>query len=264
MSRLQGVFNQLKTEGKKALIPYVCAGDPSIEQMVPLMNALVEAGANVIELGVPFSDPMADGKTIQYASERALKNGMTVKGVLEIVARFRKSDDKTPIVLMGYANPIEKFGEEAFVKAASEAGVDGVLVVDYPPHESMALKKQLGEVGIDMIYLLAPTSTEQRFSEVIQNASGFIYFVGIKGVTGTKNVDSTSVSKMVPLVKSETDLPVCVGFGIKDEKTAKDMSEICDGVVIGSQLINQLQENPNDAVEIGRNWLSKIRKAIDA
>ncbi len=264
MSRLQAVFTKLKAQGKKALIPYVCAGDPSKEQMVPLMNALVEAGANAIELGMPFSDPMADGKTIQYASERALKNGMNLKGVLRIVSEFRKTDSNTPLILMGYANPIEKFGIEPFVKSAFEAGVDGVLVVDYPPQESLRLKEELRTVGIDVIYLLAPTSTEQRIAEVIQNASGFIYFVGIKGVTGTKVVDSNSVAQIVPQIKAKTDLPICVGFGIKDEQSARKMSQICDGVIIGSELINQLQKDPKNAVEIGKSWLSNIRKAIDS
>ncbi len=194
MPRLENRFAQLKKENKKALIPYVCAGDPAPSLTVPIMHSLVKGGADVIELGVPFSDPMADGKTIQYASERALIKGMTLKKVLDIVAKFREEDSTTPVVLMGYANPIERMGIDNFVKEAADVGVDGVLVVDYPPQESLELKDKLKEVGIDTIYLLAPTSTDERIQEVVDNASGYIYYVSVKGVRREKPAQASSVS----------------------------------------------------------------------
>ncbi|MCD8340387.1 MAG: tryptophan synthase subunit alpha [Burkholderiales bacterium] len=264
MARIENCFARLKKENKKALIPYICAGDPSPSLTVPIMHALVRGGADVIELGVPFSDPMADGKTIQYASERALIKGMTLRKVLDLVNQFRGENSTTPVVLMGYANPIERMGIDTFVKEASDAGVDGVLVVDYPPQESIELKDKLHAEGIDTIYLLAPTSTQERIQEVVDNASGYIYYVTVKGVTGTKKADAVKVASKLPEIRKDTSLPICVGFGIKDAQSAADMARIADGVIIGSRLVIELQQAGEKAPQKAEEWLGQIRTAMDA
>ena len=214
MSRIAAAFENLRSAGKKALIPFVTAGDPNVEMTPVIMHALVEAGADVIELGVPFSDPMADGPTIQRSSERALKQGVGLVDVLQMVSGFRRSDERTPVVLMGYANPIEAMGYEEFARRAKEAGVDGVLVVDYPPEESMELTRQLREQGIDSIFLLAPTTLESRMDEVARAASGYVYYVSLKGVTGASHLDLDDVAKKVPQIRAHVKLPIGVGFGI--------------------------------------------------
>lgn len=262
-SKLQQKFEALRQEGCKALIPYVCAGDPTPETTVELLHSLVKAGASAIEVGIPFSDPMADGEVIQQASERALSQGVSLRSVLGMVKEFRKDDQETPIILMGYANPIEKMGIDEFAQGASESGVNAVLVVDYPPHESTELNLKLREKGIDMIYLLAPTSTEQRIKEVAEKANGFLYYVAVTGVTGTKNADSTEVSRMIPRIRRYTDIPLVVGFGIKDAKSACENAKLTDGVVIGSQLIREMHKDLSNHVKAGSQWLHSIREAMD-
>ena len=265
MSRIQATFERLSRERRKALIPYVTAGDPRPEITVPLMHALVKAGADVIELGVPFSDPMADGPVIQRSSERALKNHIGLDRVLEFVAEFRKSDTRTPLVLMGYANPIEAMGLQPFVDAAHKAGVDGVLVVDYPPEESVELAGMLRARGIDMIFLLAPTSSEARIEQVARLASGYIYYVSLRGVTGARHLDLDDVAKRIPAIRGKTKLPVGVGFGIRDSETARAVAGIADAVVIGSRIIQEIEQATSDTcVEKGSALLKEFRKAIDA
>lgn len=248
MSRIGNTFSQLKQQDKKALIPFITAGDPSPDLTVPLMHKLVEAGANILELGVPFSDPMADGPTIQRASERALKHGVGLKDVLALVAEFRKTDQTTPVVLMGYANPIESMGYEAFAMSAAQAGVDGVLTVDYPPEECVALAGLLRQHEIDMIFLLSPTTPDQRFQQVAKLASGFIYYVSLKGVTGAANLDLQEVAQKIPMIQAAANLPVGVGFGIRDGATARAVAQFSDAVVIGSRIVQEIETSSQDAV----------------
>ena len=265
MGRITDTFAALATQGKKGLIPYIMAGDPSPALTVDLMHALVEGGADVIELGVPFSDPMADGPVIQRAAERAIAQGIGLHQTLEMVAEFRKQDQDTPIVLMGYANPIECIGQAAFVAAAKAAGADGVLVVDYPPEESEDFAKQLRAVDMDPIYLLAPTSTEERIAAVAKVASGYLYYVSLKGVTGAGHLDLHEVSQRIPQIRNRTGLPVGVGFGIRDAATAKAISRVADAVVIGSRLIQLIENEPTDRVNpVAADFLSGIRQALDA
>ncbi len=265
VSRIRSGFERLAREGRKALIPYVTAGDPRAELTVPLMRALVAAGADVIELGVPFSDPMADGPVIQRSSERALKNHIGIDDVLAFVSEFRDGDLSTPIVLMGYANPIETMGLERFADAARRAGVDGVLVIDYPPEESAELATLLRARGIDMIFLLAPTSTEKRIEEVARLASGYIYYVSLRGVTGAKHLDLDDVAAKLPAIRGKTRLPVGVGFGIRDGQTARAVAQIADAVVIGSRIIQEMEQaSPKTCVEKAAALLKEIRGAIDA
>ncbi|QEL64514.1 tryptophan synthase, alpha subunit [Oryzomicrobium terrae] len=265
MSRIATVFSQLQAAGKKALIPFVTAGDPDPAQTLPVLNALVEAGADVIELGVPFSDPMADGPTIQRASERALAKGMTLAKVFEMVRAFRAGNATTPIVLMGYANPIEAMGLEAFAQAAAAAGVDGVLVVDYPPEESAEFAAAMRAVDIDPIFLLAPTSTDARIAQVAEVASGYVYYVSIKGVTGSATLNLAEVAARIPLIRQRTGLPVGVGFGIRDAETARGIAAIADAVVVGSRLIEEMERHPAaQAAEAVRAVATDIRRGIDA
>src|SRR6266436_3595482 len=233
-ARIRSAFERLAGERRKALIPYVTAGDPQAGLTVPLMDALTAAGADIIELGVPFSDPMADGPVIQRSSERALKNHIGLHHVLAFVAEFRDSDRSTPIVLMGYANPIEAMGLERFADAAHKAGVDGVLIIDYPPEESAEFATMLRARDIDMIFLLAPTSTEARIGQVAKLASGYIYYVSLRGVTGAKNLDLDDVAAKLPAIRAKTRLPVGVGFGIRDVQTGRAVAKIADAVVMGS------------------------------
>ena len=264
MSRIAAKFEGLRRAGRKALIPYIMAGDPAPASTVPLLHALVEAGADVIELGVPFSDPMADGPVIQRAGERALKNGVGLADVLKLVAEFRSTDSGTPIVLMGYANPIEAMGVERFVKEAKAAGVDGTIVVDYPPEECAAFAALAKTNGIDPIFLLAPTSTEQRIREVAKIASGYLYYVSLKGITGAGHLDISDVTKHLPAIRAATRIPVGVGFGIRDAASARRIAEIADGVVIGSRIIQEIEAgSAADAPARVRALLAPIRKAID-
>ena len=242
MGRIADTFSALAKQGRKGLIPYIMAGDPSPTLTVELMHALVEGGADVIELGVPFSDPMADGPVIQKAAERAIANGVGLKQTLAMVSEFRKTNQETPVVLMGYANPIECLGQAAFVAAAKAAGADGVLVVDYPPEESGEFAQQLRAVDMDPIYLLAPTSTEDRIAAVAKLASGYLYYVSLKGVTGAGHLDLHEVAQRIPQIRTRTGLPVGVGFGIRDASTAERLAGMADAVVVGSRLIDAMTD----------------------
>jgi tryptophan synthase alpha chain len=264
MSRIPAVFERLAGERRKALIPFVTAGDPAAGPVVPLMHALVKAGADVLELGVPFSDPMADGPVIQRASERALAAGTSLATVLAAVAEFRKTDDRTPVVLMGYANPIEALGAEAFVVRARAAGVDGVLVVDYPPEECASFAELARGNGIDLIFLLAPTSTEARTDRIVRLASGYIYYVSLKGVTGAGNVDVAEVAAKLGAIRRKTKLPLGVGFGIRDGDTARAIGAAADAVIIGSALIQEMERaGPGAAIDRAVAFVGSIRAALD-
>jgi tryptophan synthase alpha chain len=264
MSRIQAKFSHLQTQGRKALIPFITAGDPEPGATLPLMRALVDGGADIIELGVPFSDPMADGPTIQRASERALAYGMSLRTVLALVREFRKQDATTPVVLMGYANPIEAYGVAEFAADAAAVGVDGVLVVDYPPEECLVFSQTLKLHGIDPIFLLAPTSGEQRFAEVAQAGSGYLYYVSLKGVTGSGSLDLDEVARRIPLIREKVGMPVGVGFGIRDGATAARIGAIADAVVIGSRIIEEIeQSSADDAPRRVTALLSAIRAAMD-
>lgn len=263
MSRIQKTFEQLKAQGRCGLIPFITAGDPDPELTLPLMRALVEGGADIIELGVPFSDPMADGPTIQRASERALRHGMSLKGVLDIVRRFRAEDAATPVVLMGYANPVEAYGS-TFARDAQAAGVDGVLIVDYPPEECTEFAAALREAGIDPIFLLAPTSVDRRFGEVAAIGSGYIYYVSLKGVTGAGHVDYAEVARRIPEIRQKVGMPIGVGFGIRDAESAAKIAALADAVVIGSRIIEEIENSPRaDAPRRVAGFLRTIRVAID-
>ncbi len=264
MSRIATTFAALAAQRKKGLIPFITAGDPDPARTVEFMHALVAGGADVIELGVPFSDPMADGPVIQRASERALARGVSLKQVLGDVKRFREGDNKTPVVLMGYANPIERMGAEAFATAAREAGVDGVLVVDYPPEEAGDFARAMREADVDPIFLLAPTSTDERIAAVGKVASGYVYYVSLKGVTGAGNLDVSSIAGKMPAIKSYVPLPVGVGFGIRDAATARAVAEVSDAVVIGSRLVQLLEEAPPEAAATTlTQFVAEIRHALD-
>ncbi|MEO8410776.1 MAG: tryptophan synthase subunit alpha [Propionivibrio sp.] len=243
MSKIQATFERLQAQGRKALIPFITAGDPDPVLTVSLMHTLVEAGADIIELGVPFSDPMADGPTIQRASERALQKGTSLRQVLGMVANFRADNNETPVVLMGYANPIEAMGVEAFAAAAFDAGVDGVLVVDYPPEESIEFAQAMRANALDPIFLLAPTSTAERIAQVAQLASGYVYYVSLKGVTGSAALDVDAVAARIPEIRASTGVPVGVGFGIRDAASAGAVARIADAVVIGSRIIEEIEDS---------------------
>lgn len=264
MSRIKTTMSALAENKKKGLIPFITAGDPAPELTVPLMHALVAGGADIIELGVPFSDPMADGPMIQRASERALANGVGMRQVLQFVQEFRNSNQATPVVLMGYANPIEHMGSGAFIEAARQAGVDGVLVVDYPPEECQEFAAALKENGLDPIFLLAPTSTAERIEEVGKIASGYVYYVSLKGVTGSGHLDLDAVATKIPEIKKHVQVPVGVGFGIRDAATAKAIASVSDAVVIGSRIIQELENTPREnAVQAVQTFIVGIRKALD-
>ena len=264
MSRIAATFQQLQARNKKALIPFITAGDPSAAVTVPLMHALVEAGVDVIELGVPFSDPMADGPTIQRSSERALRQGVGLKHVIGMVTEFRKTNDKTPVVLMGYANPIEAMGAHAFATRAKAAGVDGVLVVDYPPEECVEFAASVSAAGIDPIFLLSPTSSEDRIKKVAKLAKGYIYYVSLKGVTGAANIDTAEVQAMILRIKARTDLPVGVGFGIRDAETARRVADCADAIVIGSRIVQEMESStPESLIDNVRTLVGTFRTAMD-
>jgi len=265
MSRIKATFDALQASGRKALIPYVTSGDPFADATVDIMLAMATAGADVIELGVPFSDPMADGPVIQKAGERALARGIGLPQVLAYVRGFRQQNDATPVVLMGYANPIERYGIDRFVADARAAGVDGVLVVDYPPEECEGFAATLRSNGLDPIFLLAPTSTEARMAHVGRIASGYVYYVSLRGVTGAGHLDTAAVAAMVPRIKRHVKLPVGVGFGIRDAKTAQAVAAVSDAVVIGTALVQLLEgcTRENVAAAAGE-FIAGIRAALDS
>jgi tryptophan synthase alpha chain len=264
MTRIKTTFDRLAGEGRKALIPFVTAGDPDPALTLLLMHTLVEAGSDVIELGVPFSDPMADGPTIQRASERALAKGMSLRKVLELVVAFRATNRETPVVLMGYANPIEAMGLGKFAHAASVAGVDGVLVVDYPPEEAAAFGAAMKANGMDPIFLLAPTSTAARIEQVAAIASGYVYYVSLAGVTGSGSLNIDAVADRLPLIRQKTGLPVGVGFGIRDAATASRIAAIADAVVVGSRIIEEIERSTAEtACANVKALVADIRRGVD-
>jgi tryptophan synthase alpha chain len=266
MSRIESRFRQLHEQRRKALIPYVTAGDPRTEVTVPLLHALVNAGADIVELGVPFSDPMADGPVIQAACERALRHHVSLHDVVGMVREFRRRDEVTPVVLMGYLNPIEAWGYDAFAAAAAAAGVDGVLTVDMPPEEGGPLTTAFHEQGLDAIFLLAPTSSAARIERVCRSASGFVYYVSFKGVTGADRLDADSVAAKLAEIRQYTGLPVGVGFGIRDPESAARIARIADAVVVGSALVGQiaaLADQPEAIAPALAETLSAMRAAID-
>lgn len=264
MSRIAGVFEKLAGAHRKALIPFVTAGDPAAGDAVELMHALARAGADVIELGVPFSDPMADGPVIQRASERALKAGVSLDDVLGYVVAFRKRDATTPVVLMGYANPIEAMGVEAFAGRAQAAGVDGVLVVDYPPEESTDFAALVRRHDIDLIFLLAPTSTDARIEQVAGLASGYIYYVSLTGVTGASHIDVDAVGARLAKIRGKITLPLGVGFGIRDGDSARAVGKVADAVIVGSRIIQEMEQgDPAAAATRAAALVSSLREALD-
>ena len=264
MSRIAAVFERLGREGRKALIPFVTAGDPDRESILPIMHALVAGGADVIELGVPFSDPMADGPVIQRSSERALKHGVSLKDVIGKVAEFRKTNAETPVVLFGYANPVEALGLERFADAAKAAGADGALIVDYPPEEAETLVDLLDARGLDTIFLLSPTTTDDRLAQVAALGRGYLYYVSLKGVTGAANIDLDDVSSRIARIRSHTKLPVGVGFGIRDPETARRIAGIADAVVIGSRLVQEIEASRREEVAARVTAFMKgIRQGMD-
>ncbi|MFT4190445.1 MAG: tryptophan synthase subunit alpha [Comamonas sp.] len=269
MSRIQATFAALQAAGRKALIPYVTAGDPYADVTVELMHGLARAGADVIELGVPFSDPMADGPVIQQASERALARGINLARVLAMVREFRQDDSRTPVVLMGYANPVERYeqrhGAGSFAREAAAAGVDGVLIVDYPPEEAQDFAASLKSHGIDLIFLLAPTSSPARIEQVARIASGYIYYVSLKGVTGSGALDTGAVARALPPIRERVHIPLGVGFGIRDAASARAVAEVADAVVIGSRIIQLIEQQPRaQVVATAEAFISEIRQALDA
>ncbi|MEO8508078.1 MAG: tryptophan synthase subunit alpha [Betaproteobacteria bacterium] len=265
MNRIDTSFAQLRAAGRTALIPYVTTGDPSLAATLPIMNALVQAGADVIELGVPFSDPMADGPVIQRASERALAQHVSLADVLAVVADFRRANTTTPVVLMGYANPVEAMGLPNFAARAQQAGVDGVLVVDYPPEEAGSFAESMGAHGIAPIFLLAPTTPESRVDAVARLARGYVYYVSLKGVTGAGHLDTAEVGRKVAEIRRHVALPVGVGFGIRDAASALAIAAHADAVVIGSRIIQEIESGPPaEAASRAGAWLATIRQALDA
>lgn len=264
MSRLKQRFEQLQENGRKALIPFITAGDPYPEFTVPMMHAMVEAGADVIELGVPFSDPMADGPVIQRASERALTHHVGLRKVLSMAAEFRKKDQETPLVLMGYLNPIEMMGYEDFANAVQRVDVDGVLTVDLPPEEAHDCVLPLKQRGIDQIFLLAPNSSAERVRKMDTVGSGYLYYVSLKGVTGAGHLDTADVEQKLAMIKQNTRLPVGVGFGVKDAETAKTLSAIADGVVVGSALIARIEANQDDPDQAKAEIIELLRSMREA
>lgn len=273
MSRIAPTFANLKAQGKKALIPYVTAGFPFADITPELMHAFVAGGADVIELGVPFSDPSADGPVIQKAGDKALALGIGMVQVLDMVRAFRTRDATTPVVLMGYANPVERYnqkhdrqdGRSAFVVDAAQAGVDGVLIVDYPPEECEGFAAELKSHGLDLIFLLAPTSTDERMQQVARVASGYVYYVSLKGVTGAGTLDTAAVEAMLPRIRRHVSVPVGVGFGIRDAATARTIGKVADAVVIGSKIIQLIDEQPRDQVApVAQSFLREIRTALDS
>ncbi|MCO4837986.1 MAG: tryptophan synthase subunit alpha [Oceanospirillaceae bacterium] len=267
MSRIKTCFDGLKAQGRQALIPYVTAGDPNPQVTVGLMHQMVSAGADLIELGIPFSDPMADGPVIQLACERALSHNTSLAMILAMVAEFRQQNDTTPVVLMGYLNTVEKMGYDVFVAAAKKVDLDGVLLVDLPPEESADFARKLRQEDLDAIFLITPTTTEERIEKICAVGSGYLYYVSLKGVTGGASIDTVEVAKKLDLVKQHTQLPLGVGFGIKDAASAARVSQIADGVVVGSVLVNALGDNasnPEKGCAQVVSTLLEMRQAMDA
>jgi tryptophan synthase alpha chain len=265
VSRIAATFAKLAGVRRAALVPFVTAGDPSAAHTVPLLRELVRGGADIVELGVPFSDPMADGPTIQRSSERALRNGVGLGTVLDAVSEFRRENDATPIVLMGYANPIERMGLATFAARAKQAGVDGVLIVDYPPEEAGSWLEALKGSGVDPIFLLSPTSSEARIDLVARVAKGYIYYVSLKGVTGAANIDAAAVAAMLARIRARTAVPVGVGFGIREPETARAIAAFADAVVIGSRIVEEIERSdPQDAAVRAGALLARFREAVDA
>ena len=267
MSRIQSVLENLKSAGKKALIPYVTGGDPRPGATVEIMHTLVKAGADIIELGVPFSDPMADGPVIQLACERALEHNTSLNDILDMVKSFRETDQHTPVVLMGYLNPIEIKGYEKFATEAAEAGVDGALIVDLPPEEADSMVPFLKEKGLDSIFLIAPTTTEERIQHICRHSSGYVYYVSVKGVTGSAELSTTEVAEKVALIQKNNQIPVGVGFGIRDAQSAAAVSKIASGVIVGSVIVNLIAENKDDEAALNQSvheLVSSMRVAMDA
>lgn len=264
MSRLAATFEKLRNQGRKALIPFITAGDPEPALTVPLMHALVKGGADVIELGVPFSDPMADGPVIQRSSERALKNHVSLGDVLGYVVEFRKMNGATPIVLFGYANPIEAMGVERFVDRLASADADGALVVDYPPEEARRLVELMDARKLDTVFLLSPTTDEARIRRIAALGRGYLYYVSLKGVTGASHIDLADVASRIKYIRSFTALPIGVGFGIHDAETARAIASVADAVVIGSRLVQEIERSPREAVlDRACAFLAEIRRAMD-
>ena len=264
MSKIKTTFEALALQKRTGLVTFITAGDPHPELTVPLMHALVAGGADVLELGVPFSDPMAEGPVIQRACERALAFGIGLPDVFAMVREFRKTNQTTPVVLMGYANPIERMGPSSFIAAMKAAGADGAIVVDYPPQECEQFAAEMRANELDLIFLLAPTSTPQRIAQVAQVGSGFSYYVSLKGVTGAGNIDTEDVARRLAAIREHVKLPIGVGFGIRDAATAKAVAEVADAVVIGSRIIQELENTPKDqAVQAVHDFVAGIRKALD-
>lgn len=264
MSRLAQRFDQLKSQQRKALVSYVMAGDPQPEITVPLLHRMVEAGVDVLELGLPFSDPMADGPVIALAAERALAGGTNTLNVLDMVKKFRERDTQTPVVLMGYLNPIEVIGYEKFVKQAQQSGVDGILLVDLPPEEAYDFNQVLKQHGLDQIFLIAPTSKDERIAHVVKQASGFIYYVSLKGVTGAATLNVEEAAQRIAHIQKQTSIPVAVGFGINDAASAKAMGAVADAVIVGSVLVKPFATLPSEqAVEQTIHKIKELRAALD-
>ncbi len=264
-SRIDACFARLRSEGRKGLIPYVTAGDPSPQATVSLLHAMVEAGADIIELGIPFSDPVADGPVIELAHQRAVSQGVTLADVLLMVEEFRKKDNVTPIALMGYLNPIEIMGYETFARRASEAGVDGLLAVDIPPEDADDMLQPLRRYGLDAVFLLSPNTADERISGICEAASGYVYYVSLKGVTGAGNLDVNEVQRRVEHIKGYTRLPVCVGFGIRDGASAAAISKVADAVIVGTALVKELaaHEDLEAAKAAIKARLAEMRTAMD-
>ena len=262
MNRIDATLAGLHAAGRTALIPYVTAGDPSLETSLAIMHALASAGADIIELGVPFSDPMADGPVVQRASERALAQKVGLGDVLALVRAFRERNRTTPVVLMGYANPIEAMGVQRFAERAAGAAVDGVLVVDYPAEEAGEWLMALEGSGVDPIFLLSPTTTDARIAHVARVAKGYIYYVSLKGVTGAANIDTSDVEAAIRRIRKHTQVPVGVGFGIRDGATAKRVAAFADAVVIGSRIVQELADAPVQAAERAKTVMAEFRSAL--
>ncbi len=266
MSRLQATFASLKADNKTALIPFITAGDPQPSITVNLLHDMVAAGASILELGIPFSDPMAEGPVIQAACERALEHNVSLTDVLGMVKEFRSKDAETPIVLMGYLNPVEVMGYKAFAANAASAGVDGLILVDLPPEEGDDLIKELKASSIDLIFLLAPTSTDERMQMICEQASGFVYYVSLKGVTGAANLDVDAVVQKVNQIRGHTSIPVGVGFGIRDAESAAQVAAVADAVVVGSAVVKRVADNADNPEKISQEvcaLLSSMRQAMD-
>lgn len=264
MSRIAATFASLKAARKTGLVTFITAGDPGPELTVPLMHAMVAGGADVLELGVPFSDPMAEGPVIQRACERALKFNIGLKDVFDFVREFRRTDSTTPVVLMGYANPIERIGIDGFINAARAAGADGAIVVDYPPEECEEFAAAMRAADLDLIFLLAPTSTPERIAQVARVGGGFSYYVSLKGVTGAGTIDTDDVARKVAAIREHVKLPIGVGFGIRDGATARAVAKVADAVVIGSRIIQELENTPKEgACAAVQSFVAGIREALD-